>query len=64
MGSDRLGQDFLAQRNDGGPLPALLLNGTSVGNGRRLITASFPIAFERQDGVGSALTRVLRLAFC
>jgi hypothetical protein len=56
MGSDRLAEDFLSDPQVTVPLPALLLNGTSVGNGRRLITASFPIVFERPDGVGSALT--------
>jgi hypothetical protein len=55
MGSDRLGEDFLSDGGAEGALPALLLNGTSVGTGRRLITASLPLSIMRTGGIWPAL---------
>jgi hypothetical protein len=55
MGSHRFEEDFLSDGKGEGRLPALLLNGTSVGTGRRLITASFPLGIRRSDGGGAAL---------
>jgi hypothetical protein len=55
IGSHRFEEDFLSDGKGEGRLPALLLNGTSVGNGRRLITATFPLDIRRSDGGGAAL---------
>jgi hypothetical protein len=53
MKSNRFEEDFLSESK--GRLPALLLNGTSVGTGRRLITASFPLGIIRSDGTWAGL---------
>jgi hypothetical protein len=55
MNSNRLEEDFLSDGKGEGRLPALLLNGTSVGTGRRLITASFPLGIRRSDGSWAGL---------
>jgi len=55
MNSNRFEEDFLSDGKGEGRLPALLLNGTSVGTGRRLITASFPLGIRRSDGAAAAL---------